>query len=402
MKALQGNGWLAAVLLLLAAGCVAQARQEGQTPAREAAKNRGAAAVKAASASVKPVPKGNRELGLHVGEAQDRDYSGAFARAEGAGMQAVSLSFDWSGLETGPGAYKNDFPRIANAFYPARKTKVHLVLRPINTNRREFPADLKDRALDDPQVIERFCRLLDNLFAQMKDVELASLAIGNEVDAYLGSDEAQWKRFTTFFEKAAGYARTKRPGVPVGVVTQFGGLASAAGVKRAATLNEQGRSDVVMVTYYPLKGDFTVREPSVVQDDFARIVRAFPGGKPIQIVEAGYPSSAHCNSSEEKQAAFVESVFAAWDRHRDRIHAVYFSWLTDLPQSAVDGFAAYYGVKSKAFGEFLRTLGLRTHPGSGTDKPAFGALKREAKARGWHVTGSSSSGGGSNTGVNLP
>ena len=43
----------------------------------------------------------------------------------------------------------------------------------------------------------------------------------------------------------------------------------------------------------------------------------------------------------------------------------------------------YYRVKGGAFADFIGTLGLRTYKGSGADKPAFIALKAEAKKRGW-------------------
>jgi hypothetical protein len=40
-------------------------------------------------------------------------------------------------------------------------------------------------------------------------------------------------------------------------------------------------------------------------------------------------------------------------------------------------------VSDPTFLSYLGTLGLRTHAGSGTDKPAFAALMAQAKARGW-------------------
>jgi hypothetical protein len=94
---------------------------------------------------------------------------------------------------------------------------------------------------------------------------------------------------------------------------------------------------VVLVTYYPLYPDFTVKDPGVVRRDFDSLTRIY-SHKPIVMVEAGYPSSAACKSSEARQAAFVDSVFAAWDAHASQVRSITFSWLYDLPQSSVDMF----------------------------------------------------------------
>jgi hypothetical protein len=54
-----------------------------------------------------------------------------------------------------------------------------------------------------------------------------------------------------------------------------------------------------------------------------------------------------------------------------------FFMLHDWSQATVDALAA------PEFKEFLRTLGVRTWPGSGTDKPAYAPLEEESAARGW-------------------
>ena len=40
----------------------------------------------------KPVPKGSRQPGLHVGEAGNRDYAGKLARAKARGWQVTDTS----------------------------------------------------------------------------------------------------------------------------------------------------------------------------------------------------------------------------------------------------------------------------------------------------------------------
>jgi hypothetical protein len=111
-------------------------------------------------------------------------------------------------------------------------------------------------------------------------------------------------------------------------------------------------------------------------------VDLFPG-KEIQLTEIGYPTSPINNSSPEKQAQFIQNMFQAWDQHAEVISVMSYSWLTDLPEDSVRELETYYGVSSDAFGEFLRTLGLRTFPGAGDNKIGFEVFKAESAARGW-------------------
>ena len=79
----------------------------------------------------------------------------------------------------------------------------------------------------------------------------------------------------------------------------------------------------------------------------------------------------------------MRELFQAWDEHASHVHYISFCWLTDLPPASVNEFSSYYGLQKRAFGEYLRTLGLRTYPGSGADKKAFEVLRHEASLRGW-------------------
>lgn len=103
--------------------------------------------------------------------------------------------------------------------------------------------------------------------------------------------------------------------------------------------------------------------------------------KPVYMMEVGYPSSSICQSSEQKQAEFIQQVFYAWDNYQDRIKYINFLWLHDLSASQVIRFQQYYGLSEPKFGEFLRTLGLRTYESTGVDKKAFSILVSQAKLR---------------------
>jgi hypothetical protein len=325
-------------------------------------------------------PRGNRILGIDVNPPADDDYDAAVTLAKQAGAQATPLSIYWDDFETAPGVYQPDqnWLAIANRYYPAQKLKLSLTISVIDTTENRLPDDLKGKTFDDPEVTARFQAFLDYVFTQIPEVDLITLSIGNEVDIYL-SETGEWEAYTTFYQAALDHLQETQPDLPLGVKATLPGLLDTHQDK-LAVLN-QG-SDVILVTYYPLEDDFTVQDPTVVHDDFEALVNSYPD-RPLLLLEAGYPSSEVCDSSEIKQAAFIQELFAAWDTHRDHIQMVSISWLTDLSKSTTNDLQAYYRINNKAFGEYLRTLGLRTHPGAGEDKEAFQALREEARARGW-------------------
>jgi hypothetical protein len=324
------------------------------------------------------VPKGSRVLGFHVGQATGETYDQAMTAAESTGMTAVDLSFDWPSIETAPSTFNTTLLDIANTYYPARGISLFLTLRPINTVAKEVPADLAATAFDHATMIARFKALLDVVFAHLPAVTLEGLAIGNEIDGYLGSSAPAWAAFTTFFTQTAAYARTLRPGLKVGSVGTLKGLVVDQPA-RFQTLN--AAADVILVTHYPMDGGFQFLPPAQVEVDLDAVV-ALGYVQPIHVVELGFASGAACGSSEEEQRQFVAHAFAAWDRHAGKIASIYFSWLTDLTSATATSTAAYYGLSGNAaFVDFLRTLGQRSETGAA--KPAFTQTIGEASARGW-------------------
>jgi hypothetical protein len=262
------------------------------------------------------VQAGNRTLVIDVNEPEDGNYDAAMDMVKKVGAQAVNLSIFWDDIEIAPGEYNPDpdWLAVANAYYPAQNVQVSLIISVIDTTAKRLPKYLSDKPFDDPAVIERGKRLLDYIFSQIPDIELTSLSIGNEVDIYLGVDAALWKQYQTFYKDISVYARSIRPGLRIGVKGTYNGLVDYASDHLEA-INQS--SDVIMMTYYPLNGDFTVEDPAVVASDFEAITSKY-ADRQIFIMEAGYPSSSDCDSSEAKQAEFIRQVFTAWDAHADQ------------------------------------------------------------------------------------
>jgi hypothetical protein len=325
---------------------------------------------------------GERILSIDITTAEDGDFDAAVGIAKEAGATATCLAVYWDYYETSPGVYEpeEDWLEVANDYYPKAGLDLTLTLSVIDTNQKRVPADLMDRPFDDPEMIARFSAFLDHVFSRLQDVGLISLAIGNEIDIYLENGPDTWEAYQTFYEATAEYARSIRPGLPIGTKTVFYGDMMKGEFAEVQAINRA--SDVILVTYYPLDENGMVHTPSVVRDDFDALAAAFPG-KPIEIRELGYPSSELLGSSEQQQAEFVRGVFRAWDAHADQITLVVFAWLTDVSEADLEFFETYYGSSDPKFVAFLGTLGMRTYVGLGADKPAFIALKEEAHARDW-------------------
>ena len=327
-------------------------------------------------------PKGKRLLSVALNQPETGGFELSMAKAKEVGAQVVSIPLQWDENESEPGVFGSqpNWLAIANQYYPTRGMKLVLGINPIDTGRLRLPDDLAKRAFDDPLVIRRFKALLDWALSQVPDIELAALVIGNEIDGYLGADAVRWRAYTRFLNEMIAYVKTTRPRLVMGTKVMFFGFADKDKRKFVSTINQ--KTDAWMVTYYPLKSDFTVRNPKDVPRDMEWLVRHFPD-KPLYFMEAGYPSGAVCASSEAKQAEFIRQLFRGWDRYDSRIGYVEITWLNDIPTSATDQYVQYYELEHPGFRGFLGTLGLRSWGGEGQDKAAFRALVEEANKRGW-------------------
>ncbi len=314
-------------------------------------------------------------FGMHITEASGEDYITAFQKAKAHGIQATTMSLAWDDLEPHKGKYNLKLLKIANSFYPPRNIVIALTITPIDTNRNRLPNYLKGRLFDDPILISRFKKLLDHVFATIPDLKLSVFAIGNEIDIYLGKKRKHWNAYTRFLKAVIPYAKQKRTKMAVGTKVTFYGLTHGLTKRKLRGIHKL--TDAVLVTYYPLNADFTVRSPNTIESDYKKII-ANAQGLPVHIIEIGYPTSKVNKGSEEKQAQFVYLSMLHGFNMRAHIKSLYFLWFTDLESKAVKTYENYYGVRqNKSFAEFLRTLGLRTY--QGRSKPALKLIKKAAQ-----------------------
>lgn len=334
------------------------------------------------SSCAKPerIAKGNRVLGIKANLGADGDFAATFKESLEAGNETQVVPQDWNELETAPGRFepKPNFLAIANHYYPAHKMPIHLSLRPVHTSQKVVPADLHDKPLDDPQTIQRFKNLLDWIATQIPKVELASLVIGSEIDLYAWGDSKRWEAWIHFYAAVAPYARTKFPGTLISCETSYAAF-HGRDLEHLRKLHHH--SDAIGVSYYPMKKKLSgVKSPKVVHADFEVVVNAIPR-KPIIYYQIGYPSSSALGSSPAQQSAFITEAFRAWDKHAGRVRMLNFQWMHETPKQGLDHYANYYEYDTPDFRAFLGSLGLQSW--SGEPKPAWGVLKKEARARGF-------------------
>lgn len=331
-----------------------------------------------------------RTVGLSISPAEDGDFPAAFGHAQAACLDAAHIFFTWSDLEPSPGVMNATLLAnmdALNTFFPFFNTRAELQLAVTNTLVKEVPADLMALPFDDPQMIARFRVLLDTVMAHLPDLELRALNIGNESDGLFGTDPLAYQQFRTFLDSVIPHAEqlyfdSHGLDLVTGTTLMWGGLTNPATSALCHALVDG--LDVVSVTYYGIESDFTVKDPIQIPADLALLVQEYPDTvQPIHLVECGYPSSAQCSSSEMLQSQFVEQVFTAWDPLQANIRFISFFHLTDWSAGLVDTLANYYGVQDTTFKEFLRTIGLRTWPGSGAPKPAYHTLLCELNERGF-------------------
>jgi hypothetical protein len=303
----------------------------------------------------------------------------AFNMVFSAGARGQMTTFRWHELEPQSGAYdsqKFDDLNAAIAKAQSQSMTQYIGLQVINTTTREMPDELKSLAFDDPAVLVAFHGLLDRAITPNHG-KIAYLSIGNEVDAYLRAHPGEWSHYQAFYEDALRYAHTLDATLKVGVtVTADGALTQSPA--EVQSLNT--KSDVLILTYYPITfgsdGSVTVRDPSAPSSDIPLMV-ALAGARPLVVQEIGYPAATLNGSSEQKQAAFVSNVFAAWRSSQLKIPFVNFFVLHDFTQTMCDEFGAYYGLPNSAsFKAYLCSLGLRQ--ADGTPRQAWATLINEA------------------------
>ena len=309
------------------------------------------------------------------------------------GANLLQLSIPWSDVETTPG--EPNYVLIAEILNDARaKGLVPLFeIAAIDTEHASVPADLADP--NDPtllraglqwnstEVIDRYALLLEVVAPLAAYAGAVYIGVGNEVSVNLGLHPETAQAFADFAFTMRAWIRTLTTAdMAVGVTMTVGDLDSWAPpsgtIPAWATLLFEV-ADVVPITYYPLRADFSVDDPADITKTFDGALSVLPADACVVLQELGCPSgygnaSSTDGSSQATQAAFLRQmidVLHTVNATRE-VRAVSVYQTCDMDDSDCEGLAQYYNITDPAFVEYLCTLGLLKN--TGVAKEAWAAF----------------------------
>lgn len=288
------------------------------------------------------------------------------------GVNFVVSNGKWNELEPSRGDFKLDPIRFQVSEAQKHNLQVAYTLRLIDTVARTMPKDLEKRKWSDPEIESRLMKLIEAMAPEFKD-RVKWFMFGNEIDGYFGRNPKEISEYAALYDKVARRLKELVPGIQVSSTIMFGGIETLNASMRP--LND--RFDFLAITYYPIRGDFTMKDPGIVKNDFG-IMRQFSDGRSVILQEIGYASAAQNGSSPEKQATFLKNIFDEMRANRDVIIAGSYFMLSDFTDKFTRDLADFYGIKNyKTFDSFLQTNGL--HDTQGNAKPAWNVFQTEMK-----------------------
>jgi hypothetical protein len=306
--------------------------------------------------SVQKMPPMGITLNVPAGSGKDRMLQEIKnMRKDGARLYLLSLK--WSDYEKTPGRITlEETGKYLNGL-KFMGFQIGITIQTLDTTNRTLPPDLMNLPFDNPEMISRFRAFLKELAGQVNS-SVKWVMLGNEVDVYLQMHPKELDAYNRFIQAGMKEMHTLCPSVKIGCTCTFDSLK----LRREIFSRINQHTEVVTMTYYPLKSDFTVRSMSDVSGDFRQMAQA-AGGKPLLLQEIGYPSGALNDSSEGKQAQFVDAVFAACKENASHLAGGDFFLLYDFSDALTNECLRYYHLADPRFRSYLATLGFQRNNG---------------------------------------
>jgi photosystem II stability/assembly factor-like uncharacterized protein len=311
---------------------------------------------------------------------------------------AATLHVVWKDVETTNGVFNGPQAAslaVANQLFSQKSLKVSLTISPIVSGVLTVPEDLKQPlstrqiAFNDPRVIVRFWNLLGFVRTQIPDLDVISVQVGYEIDKLLAEvdDAAFWSSYVEFQLAAReGIRSLWGTSMPVGSTWSVDGYLNPEYDPLREVMSFA--DDIVSLTFFPRRGDFTVVDPVAMLDQLHAIDDvAYP--KPVYFQAVGYPSAPITGSSTTKQSQFLYAFFEFWDQAQSVVRFVSFGPLHDVSPAQAALLAEspefrHVGPANRArLVGYLGSLGLRTYAGDGESKPAYNTLRNHSFDRGW-------------------
>ncbi len=325
------------------------------------------------------------KIGLMANPAEDDFWEGyypAIRLAKENGVQVLHSYMLWGEVEETPGDWVWDWQDALMGYRFREGFEVSLVVNIIHTSLRgSMPEDLRNKAFDDPDFIQRFT---DFILEVLERYPVKYLSIGNEVNDYFVSHREEIPAYKTFFLSVQTAIKQKNPDLKVGMTFAYHDAESSNSLD---IIQELDLGDFLPLTLYLYNPDFQFdRDPAELEVYLEKILD-LAGDKPVAFAELGWNTAESLSGNQEDQEEFVRETFRLLSMYRDQIEFV--AWF-DLHDSKLEN--SYEAALSflpddsyliqdeefmTIFMDFLTYMGLREN--DGTPKLGWFAFQEETR-----------------------
>jgi hypothetical protein len=295
----------------------------------------------------------------------------AVEEARRSGVTMFGLSLSWSEGEPAPRRYRiEEVARTARLLRQSGAV-LHLDVPLVTAAARDVPADLRERAFDDPRLTIRLGRFFEALEPALLD--FATLSLGHEADSYFSEKPGELRAYRRLVEGAVTFLGKRFPHLRVGVTTLAPAESRAPEI--AAALH--AASPVLFYIYAPIVpgSPFLHRPPADLDRDWKLLLES-SRGRPIAFPEISYSSAAENGSDTARQADFIRRLRrAVASADGDRLLFARYVPLRDPPPADVPPTAGF-SESARRRTIFLAHRGLQLEDGRA--KPAWREWLRSA------------------------
>ena len=262
------------------------------------------------------------KIGLMVNSAEDDFWTGyypALRIAKENGVQVLHSYIQWGEVEKKAGERIWEWQDALMGYRFHEGFEVSLVVNVIHTALRgSMPEDLRDKAFDDPEFIQRFT---DFILDVLERYPVQYLSIGNEVNDYFVYHRDEIAAYKTFFLTVQGAIKERYPQVMVGMTFAYHDAETTNSID---IIQELDLGDFLPITLYLYSPGFQFdRDPTELEAYLDRILD-LAGEKPAALVELGWNTSESLSGTQQDQEIFVRETFRLLALHRDQIEFI--SW----------------------------------------------------------------------------
>lgn len=325
------------------------------------------------------------KIGMIVNPAEDDHWEGfypALRMAKENGVQVLHTYIWWGEVEQSPGEYTWEWQDALMGYRFREGFEVSLAVNVIHTALRgSMPGDLREKAFNDPEFIQRFT---DFILETLERYPVQYLSIGNEVNDYFVNHRDEIPAYKAFFLSVQEAVKEEYPDLKVAMTFAYH---DAETLDAVDIIRKLDLGDFLPITLYIYSPGFVFdRDPAELEDYLNRILD-LAGEKPVALVEVGWNTAESLSGTQEDQAAFIREAFRLLSTHRERIEFI--SWF-DLHDSKLDNSytaaLTFLPINSSLtqdeafmtiFVDFLNYLGLREN--DGTPKLGWFAFQEEAR-----------------------